>query len=212
MRSSILWEYYDREEKAEKAKCKTCNKEVSTSGGSTSGLKKHLRVHPKVLEDYLKKQEELEKHRPSVKRPAEDEAEARPLKQTKLDFAGKEAARAKQVDFDDALVNFVAETGVSFNVIGHPSFKELMGVANRNIDVKSPRTLSRKVDASSSNVLLGVHDVLAAVKSTIPSIGFTTDMWTSRAQVIPIHQVMDSGQFFGKKVSFLNCLLLRIAT
>ena len=88
MRSSILWEYYDQEEKAEKAKCKTCNKEVSTSGGSTSGLKKHLRVHPKVLEDYMKKQEELEKHRPSVKRPAEDEAEARALKQTKLDFGG----------------------------------------------------------------------------------------------------------------------------
>ena len=46
--------------------------------------------------------------------------------------------KAKQTDFDDALVNFVAETGVSFNVLGSESFKELIGVANRHLHVKKP--------------------------------------------------------------------------
>ena len=94
--------------------------------------------------------------------------------------------KAKQKDFDDALVSFVAETGVSFNVLGTDSFKELIGVANRQLNVKDPRTYSRKVDAASRSVLSRVSDILSAVKSTIPSVGFTSDMWTSRAQVVVI--------------------------
>ena len=150
-------------------------------------MKKHLGLHPKVLEEYLKKQEEVDKKKSatSLKRPAEGPADTKPLmKQTKLDFGAKEVAKEKQRAFDDALVNFVAETGVAFNVLGSDSFKELIGVANRNLDVKNPRTISRKVDGAASSVLSSVSDILSAVKSTIPSIGFTTDMWTSLAQVL----------------------------
>ena len=83
-------------------------------------------------------------------------------------------------------MNFVAETGVSFNVLGSESFKELIGVANRHLHVKNPRIISRKVDGSARSVLSQVSDILSAVKSTIPSGIFTTDMWTSRAQVFVI--------------------------
>ena len=183
---SLLWDHY--ESKGGKAKCKLCPKEVSTPGGTTSGMKKHLHLHPKVWEDYLKRQEEIDKKKcaTSLKRPAEDPVDTKPLKQTRLDFGAKEVTKAKQTDFDDALVNFVAETGVSFNVLGSESFKELIGVANRQLHVKNPRTISRKVDGSARNVLSQVSDILSAVKSTIPSVGFTTDMWTSRAQVFVI--------------------------
>ena len=151
-------------------------------------MKKHLGTHPKEMEEYLKKQEEMDKKKvaTNLKRPAEDEADSKPLKQTRLDFGAKEVTKAKQKDFDDALVSFVAETGVSFNVLGSESFKELIGVANRQLNVKDPRTYSRKVDAASRSVLSRVSDILSAVKSTIPSVGFTSDMWTSRAQVVVI--------------------------
>ena len=183
---SLLWDHF--EAKKGKAKCKHCPKEVSTPGGTTSGLKKHLGTHPKEMEEYLKKQEEMDKKKvaTNLKRPAEDEADSKPLKQTRLDFGAKEVTKAKQKDFDDALVSFVAETGVSFNVLGSESFKELIGVANRQLNVKDPRTYSRKVDAASRSVLSRVSDILSAVKSTIPSVGFTSDMWTSRAQVVVI--------------------------
>ena len=125
---NFLWEYFQQQ--GEKAKCNLCKKEVSCVGGKTSGLKKHLKAHPKLLEEYLLKQEEREKEVKGVKRPPEDQPETKPLKQMKLDFGAKEVTKAKQVDFDEALVNFVAETGVSFNVIGHESFKDLIGVAN----------------------------------------------------------------------------------
>ena len=173
---SLLWDHY--EAKGGKARCKHCPKEVSTPGGTTSGMKKHLGTHPKEMEEYLKKQEEIERKKGATnpKRPAEDQGDSRPLKQTRLDFGAKEVTKAKQKDFDDALVNFVAETGVSFNVLGTDSFKEMIGVANRQLDVKDPRTYSRKVDGASRSVLSRVTDILSAVKSTIPSVGFTSDM------------------------------------
>ena len=184
---SLLWDFYDHV-KGEKAKCKSCQKEVATVGGTTSGLKKHLKLHPKLLEDFLKKQEERDKVKEATtpKRPAEDQLvnERKPLKQMKLDFGAKEVTKVKQIEFDNCLVNFVAETGVSFNVLGSESFKALIEVANRQLVVKSPRTVSRKVDHSASRVLFDVCDILSAVKSTIPSVGFTTDMWTSLAQVV----------------------------
>ena len=168
-------------------------------------MKKHLGTHPKEMEEYLKKQEEIERKKGATnpKRPAEDQGDSRPLKQTRLDFGAKEVTKAKQKDFDDALVNFVAETGVSFNVLGTDSFKEMIGVANRQLDVKDPRTYSRKVDGASRSVLSRVTDILSAVKSTIPSVGFTSDMWTSRAQVVVIFILP---QFVFMELSpFLNC-------
>jgi len=41
-----LWTYFLRKRSGESAKCKTCQKILSCSGGSISGLKSHLkRVH-----------------------------------------------------------------------------------------------------------------------------------------------------------------------
>ena len=93
-------------------------------------MKKHLGTHPKEMEEYLKKQEEIERKKGATnpKRPAEDQGDSRPLKQTRLDFGAKEVTKAKQKDFDDALVNFVAETGVSFNVLGTDSFLSLIHI------------------------------------------------------------------------------------
>ena len=155
---SFLWEYYDQPSSQRGRRQRSvifAKKKFPVLVGTTSGLKKHLRVHPDLLEEYLLKQVDREKELKGVKRLAEDQPESKPLKQIKLDFGAKEVTKAKQVDFDEALVNFVAETGVSFNVIGHQSFKDLIGVVNRNINVKSSRTVSRKVKDSASSVLSG---------------------------------------------------------
>ena len=50
-------------------------------------MKKHLGTHPKEMEEYLKKQEEIERKKGAInpKRPAEDQGDSRPLKQTRLD-------------------------------------------------------------------------------------------------------------------------------
>ena len=89
-------------------------------------------------------------------------------------------------------------------MLGSESFKELIGVANRQLNVKDPRTYSRKVDAASRSVLSRVSDILSAVKSTIPSVGFMSHMWTSRAQVIVILILQ---QFVDRIVSISELLI-----
>ena len=185
---SLLWAYYDAA-KGGKARCKDCKKEICAPGGTTSGLRKHLKQHQKNYKEFLEKQEEKEKEETkkalNMKRPADNqENQEKPLKQIKLDFGTQELVKAKQVAFDDSVVNFVAQTGVPFNVLGHESFKEMIQILNKQVEVKDPRTYSRKVETTANSVLADVSDIIAAVKTTIPSMGLTTDMWTSLAQVI----------------------------
>ena len=85
------------------------------------------------------------------------------------------------------MVNWGPQTGVSFIVHDHPRFKDVIGVFDRHIHVKTPRTYPRKVEATAESLLSKVSDIMSAVKSTVPSIGFTTDMWTSLAQVVCFH-------------------------
>ena len=181
---SLMWDYFTAVTR-DLAKCKTCDKEISTKGGSTSGLKKHLHKHKQLFEEYSLNQAERDRVsgtflKPAKKREA-DEQINKPTKQMKLDF-GKETHEEKQKEFDDSLVYLVAEAGVSFNVIGTPAFKNMIQIANRKLKVKTPKTISKHVEGASRNVMSDVHDIIAAVKSTVPSIGFTTDLWTSRAQ------------------------------
>ena len=45
---SLNWQYFERLESG-KAKCRTCRKEISCTGGNTSGLLRHLEAyHPKL--------------------------------------------------------------------------------------------------------------------------------------------------------------------
>ena len=60
----------------------------------------------------------------------------------------------------------------------------MIQILNKQVEVKDPRTYSRKVETTANSVLADVSDIIAAVKTTIPSMGLTTDMWTSLAQVI----------------------------
>ena len=54
-KKSVIWEYYIKTG-ADSAICKTCNREMSTAGGSTSSFARHLlRQHRHVYEDYKAK-------------------------------------------------------------------------------------------------------------------------------------------------------------
>ena len=56
-----------------------------------------------------------------------------------------ETMKEKQNKFDESLVDFVAETGVSFNVLGTTAFKNVIQVANRKLIVKTPKTISNYI-------------------------------------------------------------------
>ena len=106
----------------------------------------------------------------------------RPLKQQKISWVGPDVTE-KQKNFDEALVSFVAESGVSFNSLGTDSFKKVINVADRKLIVKHPATVSKHTGKLANNVLQRVCDIMAAVVPDLSSIGFTSDLWTSQHKV-----------------------------
>ena len=183
---SLMWNYFTQRNKDE-AICNICSKIYGTKGSSTSTLKKHLAIHKEEYEEYSLNQAERDRAYSAVKdkknvNKAED-LSGKTFKQLRIDetLNFNDALKERQQEFDDAIVDWVAETGIAFNVVGTPSFKKLINIANRKLVVKTPKTISKHVEKRSVIVLSDVHDIINAVKSTVPSIGFTTDMWTSLA-------------------------------
>ena len=184
-----MWDYFTPIGPSEAA-CNICGKVYGTKLGSTSTLKKHLAVHKIEFEEYSLKQAERNKASAPFqnKRPATDSGEtsrSNPFKQMKIDDQGawnqKEIIKEKQRGFDDAVVDWVAETGTPFYAVGTPGFKRVIKAANSKLVVKTPTYVSKQVGVRAESVLSEVHDIISAVKHKVPSIGFTTDMWTSLA-------------------------------
>ena len=83
--------------------------------------------------------------------------------------------------FHDALVEHIAETHASFGQFGSKSFQKVVSTLNKRVKVKHPTTLSRMVKAKAESVRKEVASILRAVKADLVSLGFTTDLWTSRS-------------------------------
>ena len=179
---SLMWDYFTSLNKAE-ASCNICRNVFKTTGSSTSSLKKHLPQHHEEFEEYSLKQAEREKALAPFqnKRPAAEMLERQKVLSYPTTWNNDTALKQKQKDFDETLVDMVAETGIAFNVVGTNSFKRVIKVANPKLKVKHPRTISRYTTDRANSVLSDVHDIISAVKHHVPSVGFTTDMWTSLA-------------------------------
>ena len=80
---------------------------------------------------------------------------------------------------DNAIVDFLADTGTAFTVVGEESFIKLMKVANRKIKLKHRTTYSRLVKVKANEIRKHIHEIITAVKGDLTAVGFTTDMWTS---------------------------------
>ena len=150
--SSAVWKLFSRVEKAsEKATCKTCGKEYVCKGGTTSNLINHLKSkHKELFEQYL--DETKAKATPAKKRPAEESIQPK-MKQRKLHDCIPESDEALNSAIQEAIIDFLADAGVAFNVVGLDSFKKLMEIANRRIKLKHPATYSKMVKVKAVGVV-----------------------------------------------------------
>ena len=188
---SFLWNHFVKAEGGT-ASCKTCLKVVKTKGGNTTSMRKHLQgLHSKKFDLVLAAEEERkqkkEKEDKSKKRKNDDADEQgnSKKKQPKLvefseRFIKYTANSDKQKQFDRAVVDFLSDTFVPFNVVGQDSFKKLFDIADKKLTIKHPTTYSRMVTDTSKNILTQVCQIIAREKSNILSVGITTDLWTSR--------------------------------
>jgi hypothetical protein len=121
------------------------------------------------------------KAKPSKKRPGEILDNSPFMKQKKLEDCIPESNDALDKAITEAIVEFLADSGVAFRVVGLPSFKKLMRIANRRIKLKHPTTYSRLVRNKADEIRQDLLDIITAVKEDVSCVGFSTDLWTSRS-------------------------------
>ena len=121
---------------------------------------------------------------PAVKRKAEEPAPEEPLqKKTTANFFGEsDAALDKRVT--EAIITFLADSGVAFMTVGRSSFVNLIKTANKRIKLKSPKQYMRLTKVRAEEIDKAIRDIIRTIrnKGDIKSVAFTTDIWTSRSQ------------------------------
>jgi hypothetical protein len=70
---------------------------------------------------------------------------------------------------EDAIVDFLADSGVAFKVKGLDSFKNLM---------KENKTYSKLVKVKAEQIRREILSIITSVKGDLTTVGFTTNMWT----------------------------------
>jgi hypothetical protein len=179
---SAVWRFFTRTaEDKTRATCHSCKKLFAVpGGGTTSSLKNHLKnMHPDLFTEL--EEQTTAKKGPAKKRPSENVDGPAEPKQRKLEDCIPVSQEALNKAIDDAIVDFLADSGVAFRVVGLASFDRLMKLANRRIKLKHPTTYSRLVKNKAAEIKKDIVDIIGAVKGDLTVAAFTTDMWTSRA-------------------------------
>lgn len=78
------------------------------------------------------------------------------------------------------MIEHITETCTSFRQYGE-SFQKLIRVLSAHLKVKDPSNPSRMVSKGAEELLQEISNVFKTVKDDLVSLGFTTDLWTSRA-------------------------------
>ena len=65
---------------------------------------------------------------------------------------------------NEAVVDFLADSGVAFKVVGLPSFKNMLNIANKKIKLKHPQTYSRSVKVKAQNIKDDISSIIDATK------------------------------------------------
>ena len=180
---SAIWKYFTKlSVDKNRAKCEACKKDFCCPGGTTSALSNHLKSQHNEL--YLKyKEASKPTQNTSKKRPAEDAIvnDQPKSKQRTIGDCAPPSDDALDKAITDAILDFLADSGVAFRVVGLASFQKLMNIANKRIKLKHPITYSRMVKVKAEEIKRELHEIITAVKGDLSCLGFTTDLWTSGA-------------------------------
>ena len=172
---SAIWNFFvEKEENSDKATCNTCEHIYSCKNGTTSSLINHLKSK---LKDQYQRFLDGKNKRPTSS-PASNPPRA---KQAKLEECFPVNDQVLNANMEEAVVDFLADSGVAFRVVGLDSFKRMMNVANRRVKIKQPKIYSRLVKVGAEQLKKDILGIITAVKGDLDCIAFTTYMWTSVA-------------------------------
>ena len=187
--AELIWRKFEMLEDGT-AKCRGASCKQILKASNTTGIKRHLeKKHKKEYISFMKEKDKLKKLREDkVKKPNSsdmscstnrvEDAGVKKLKQAK--FAWKIEDKALQKRFQNALVEYAADSFSSFRQLSSDSFKNLIQIVNPNVKVMSRQALSTYVKKAAEDVLKQVIRKIKDEKKYLTGVAFTTDMWTAR--------------------------------
>lgn len=161
-----------------RVKCKFCPKYLKTS--NITGIQRHLEgQHKKEFAIFKEEKDLLAKHESDNKKTQKKNEPDLGPKMMQAKFAWKIVDKEPQRRWDNALVEYAADSFSSYKQLSSESFKKLVAVANKMIKVKSRTTLSRHMKIRANKILNQIVTNIREEKTFLKSVAFTTDVWTS---------------------------------
>ena len=191
-----LGNFFTRQADSTSAMCNSCpmtSKPIKTKSGNTTGLDSHLsRKHRKVYEKFLVKKAEVEIKRKEIKegskrRLGQDLFKSKQSKLSTsdgvLNMKPPPPDPRTQKEFVDATVNFAVESGIAFNALSGPAFRNVVNVLNKHsrqkVKVLSGHALATHVTNSADELMKEVTAIIRTCRAEMEGVSFTTDIWTS---------------------------------
>ena len=143
-----VWKYFSRDPSDhDTAVCqvvtdaKICGVKFSAKGSTTSHLVRHLEAkHENEAQEVRSKMKPI-KRKASAEDSMTEPASVKTRTIPNMFFQESDAALDKRIT--EAIITFLSDSGVAFSVVGRESFKNLMKVANKRVNLKSPKTYMR---------------------------------------------------------------------
>ena len=140
-----------------------CGARCYAKGNTTSTMLRHLASKHEAENEAVRSKMKP----PAVKRKLEesntDKAEEPMAKKVPSMFFGEsDAALDKRVT--EAIINFLADSGVAFSVVGRSSFIDLVKVANKRIKLKSPKTYMRLTKVRAEEIDQSIRDIIKTIR------------------------------------------------
>ena len=203
---SAVWKYFEKVETPEGKKgsclhvdrCSNGKKIlIKCAGGSTSGLKKHLRTFHASLFQELTTIEEQAK---SQKRKNLEDASSTcsSTKQPKITAAIDNLTKyplhhPTQEGFDSRFLNVIIEGMLPFNIANLTSTEKLIEFLNRRVTVKHSTTYSNQAEGKYDTLMKKLGTVICS--NVHRCLALTTDLWTSRVNEsymsLTLHYITD---------------------
>ncbi|XP_063216906.1 zinc finger BED domain-containing protein 4-like [Bacillus rossius redtenbacheri] len=171
---SHIWKFYEK--RKGEGECKVCKKRIQTPTGSTSGLLRHLKLHPAAEKNYL----DLTKEKATKQK----ENSYRQLSIQDCVTKKQKVSEARKTIIDRKIGAMMACDFQPYSIVEDRGFKGLLNELEPGYEVPSRTTFSRsivpKIYREEKAKL--AEEIKTDVDDGLQSVSFTTDMWSSARQ------------------------------
>lgn len=175
---SLIWKFYQK--RKGEGECKYCKKLIQTPSGSTSGLLRHLKLHPVAEKDYLKLTMEE-----GNQRKKETSVKQMTMKDCLAKHQKVKISEEKKNKIDRKIGIMMACDYQPYRIVEDRGFRGLINELEPGYELPSRTTFSRSIVPRiySEEKAKLAEEIKTDIGNGIESVSFTTDTWSSAGHV-----------------------------